>query len=253
MDLAEYARSDAVALAQAVATGRTDAQELAGLAAAAAGAVDPTLNAIVEVFDDPEGHDPKGPLAGVPMLVKDLGGLIGGRRCEAGSRLLRGNVAAADTELMRRFRSIGLVAVGRSATSEWALAATVETEWRGPTRNPWDPGRSTGGSSGGSAASVAAGVVPVAHGSDGGGSIRIPAACCGVVGLKPSRGRVTAEPAGLELGGLNAQFVLTRSVRDAAAVLDAVHGPALGEAVTAPPPEESYTAAMHRRPRVRVG
>lgn len=253
LTLTDYAAADAVALAAAVGDGRVTAAGLAALAAAAAAAADPALDAVVEWWERPEPHDPSGPLAGVPMLVKDLGDPVGGRRCEAGSRLLQGHVAAAGTELMARFRRAGLAALGRTATSEWALAATVEPAARPPARNPWDPTRSTGGSSGGSAAAVAAGIVPVAHGTDGGGSIRIPAACCGVVGFKPSRGRVTAEPAGLELGGLNVAFVLTRSVRDAAAVLDAVHGPGLGETVTAPPPAGPYTRAAAARPRLRVG
>jgi amidase len=146
------------------------------------------------------------------------------------------------------------MAVGRTKTSELGLAATVETAWRGRTRNPWDPSRTAGGSSGGSAAAVAAGIVPVAHGSDGGGSIRIPASCCGVVGLKPSRGRISAEPVGGELGAMNTQFVLTRTVRDAAVVLDAVHGVAPWEMAMAPrPPGRTWAAAVGERPRLAVG
>lgn len=246
--LDEYARLDAVGLAHAVARGDVTAAETAGLARAAAAGVNGVLNAVVETYGgEPVGSGPgTGPLAGVPLLYKDAGAAEAGRLQEFGSRLAEGRVASVTSELARRFRAAGLTPVGRSASPEFSLSLGTESRLRGPTRNPWDPDRSAGGSSGGAAAAVAAGVVPVAHATDAAGSIRIPASLCGLVGLKPSRGRIGHGPeAGEPLMGMDSEFVLTRSVRDAAALLAALSGAAPGDPVVAPPfgPAERDTLA----------
>ena len=195
---------------------------------------------------------------GVPFLIKDLVLQAEGRRSEMGSRLAQGLVAPADSDLMARFRQAGLVTLGRTAVPEMGYNVATETVVNGATRNPWDLSRSPGGSSGGSAAAVAAGIVPVAHANDGGGSIRIPASCCGLVGLKPSRGRVPIGPGAADgLGGLGIEFVLTRTVRDCAAMLDAVQGPGIGDPYVIAPPERTlcrqpagpgwFAHRLHRR------
>jgi amidase len=219
----EYAAHDATGLAAQVRAGAVTAEELAALAVSAA-STQRALGAVVETYADPVLPPAGGPLGGVPYMLKDIGATERGRRCEAGSRLWAGTVATADSPLVRRFRAAGLVNVGRTATSELAILASAESVLHGPTRNPHDPARVAGGSSGGAAAAVAAGIVPVAHGSDGGGSIRIPASCCGVVGLKPSRGRVPADGPPPP-GDFSVDFALTRSVRDAAALLAAISDP----------------------------
>jgi amidase len=235
VNIQEYTRLDGLALGELVRRREVAPNELAQLALAAAAAVNPILGAIIETYDDQLGTDdargapPAGPFAGVPFMLKDISCTERGRISEAGSRLLRGWRAPADSELMRRFRASGLINVGRTTTSEFACVAAVETAATGTTRNPWNPECGSAGSSGGSAAAVASGVVPLAHGTDGGGSIRIPASCCGLVGLKPSRGRVSQAPATPLPGELSVDFALTRSVRDAAALLDAVAGPAPGD------------------------
>ncbi len=232
MQLSEYAVRDGLALGELVRRREVAPHELADACLEALAVVNPALNAVIETYPDyaaPTGGT-GARFAGVPFLLKDIGCTERGRLCESGSRLLRGWVSPDDTELMRRFRRAGLVNMGRTATSEFACTATVETAATGVTRNPWAPTHSTAGSSGGSAAAVASGIVPIAHGSDGGGSIRMPAACCGLVGLKPSRGRVSPSPAGAFPGDLSIEFALTRSVRDAAALLDAVGGAAPGDA-----------------------
>ena len=213
--------------------------ELAETALRAIEAINPELNAVIEVYEDTVGaisdDEASGtPFAGVPFVAKDLGWAVAGRRVEAGSRLLAGWTSRRNGELARRFKAAGLIQIGRSATSEFGEVVTVETALYGATRNPWDVTKSTGGSSGGSAAAVAAGMVPLAHGNDGGGSIRIPASCCGLVGLKPSRGRIWSEPTRVFLGDITTEFALTRSVRDAAALLGAVEGAGLGAPFHAP-------------------
>lgn len=220
MNLDEYASLDATALAALVAAGETTAAELCALARTAGEAVNRDLNAVVEWYDDPRpGGD--GPFAGVPFLMKDIGTPEPGRRQWMGSRAVNTPPTTTDSALAQRFRQSGLISVGRTATSEFAITATVETARFGPTRNPWDPARTTGGSSGGAAAAVAAGVVPLAHATDSGGSIRIPAACCGLVGLKPSRGRIPCDGG---LGDFNTELVVARTVRDAAQALSAFGG-----------------------------
>lgn len=181
-----------------------------------------------------------GPFRGVPFLVKDLLTTCAGAPYSKGCRALAHNISPADSELMKRFRAAGLVTLGKTNTPEFGLLAVTEPAAFGPTRNPWDPARTPGGSSGGSAAAVAAGFVPLAGGGDGGGSIRIPASCCGLFGLKPSRGRVPAAPHGEHWQGAAQEHVLTRSVRDSAAALDAVQGCAPGAPYRIAPPAGSY-------------
>lgn len=191
-----------------------------------------------------------GPYAGVPFLVKDLGVEVSGAPVTSGSRAYKGNIAARDSTLVARFRKAGLVFFGATTTPEFGLTLTTESTLYGQTRNPWDLTRIAGGSSGGAAAAVAAGVIPVAHASDGGGSIRIPAACCGVVGLKPSRGRMPMGPAKTEgWNGLSTVGVVSRTVRDTAAMLDLTHGPETGSRYAAPAPARPYLSELDRDPK----
>ncbi|ADB51001.1 amidase [Conexibacter woesei] len=249
MEPHEYAARDAVELAALVRAGETTAVELAQAALAGAARVDGELHAVVELYADaleraaeaPAG----GPLAGVPTLRKDLGFTEAGRRAELGSRLAAGDVAQTTSLFWERLRAAGAVTLGRSATSELAVAITIEPPGGPATVTPWDPRFSAGGSSGGAAALVAAGVVPFAHANDAGGSIRIPAALCGVAGMKPSRGRVTTAPDGAHhVFGMVAELAVARSVRDLAAVLDAVAAPAPGDACAIRQPATTYSEAL---------
>jgi amidase len=208
--------------------------------------LNPTLNAVVTpMYDEARkvasGSLPDGPFTGVPFLLKDLLASYGGVRMTSGSTFLRDYVSNHDSELVARHKRAGLIVVGKTNTPEFGLVPTTEPRLFGPTHNPWDPSRTPGGSSGGSAAAVAAGIVPMAHGNDGGGSIRIPASCCGLFGLKPTRGR---NPLGPDFGdimnGLVSEHALTRSVRDSAALLDATSGPDLGDPYCAPLPERPF-------------
>ncbi len=253
---------DAVAQAELVRGGGASPPELVQAAIDRIEDVDGAVNAVVHRrFDaarrEAQGPLPAGPFRGVPLLVKDAVCHTAGDPYHVGMRLLaeRGWVEPDDTELAARFRRAGFVIVGRTNTPELATAYTTEPLLYGPTRNPWDLSCSAGGSSGGSAAAVAAGMVPVAHGNDMGGSIRVPAACCGVVGLKPTRARTSLGPDfGEYWAMLTHEGVLTRSVRDTAAVLDAVAGPAPGDPYTAPPPDRPYRASVEADPpRLRVG
>jgi amidase len=258
MDLAAYATLDATALAAAVRSGEVSAGDVVELAHRAAGATAGTVGAVAEFYTDRLGAayavDPGLPFPGVPVLMKDVGFHERGRQATCGSALLAGVTATEDSELMRRFRAGGLTSVGRSTASEFAIMATVETRAYGTTHNPWDASRIPGGSSGGAAAAVAAGIVPVAHGNDGGGSIRMPAACCGVVGMKPSRGRVSSAPGRRPVGDLVYEFVLTRSVRDSARLLDVLAGPDPHTVSALPEPEGRYAGCVQRPPgRLRIG
>ncbi len=246
MDLAEYARHDALGLADLVRRREVAPAELAGLAMAAAERVNGRLGAVIELFDDRidalrEQGASEAPFAGVPLLLKDLHHGESGRLCENGSGLSAGYLVSSDSGPYRRLRAAGLVSVGRSTTSEWGIMGTTETALHGPTCSPWGADRIAGGSSGGAGAAVGAGIVPLSTASDGGGSIRIPAACCGVVGLKTTRGRVSFGPeAGTPLCGWAVRFAVSRSVRDSAALLDATHGPDPGEPFLIPPPARPY-------------
>ncbi len=255
MDPAEYLRHDGLALAALVRDGQVSAAELEACARTLCEQLNGRLNAIIELFDQPEcGGRADAPFHGVPFLVKDLVLHIAGRRCEMGSRLAAGMVAGHDTHLMARFRAAGLHTIGRTQTPELGYCPTTEPLLHGPVHNPWDLTRMPGGSSGGSAAAVAAGIVPLAHANDGGGSIRLPAACCGLVGLKPSRGRVPIGPdTGNPLSGLGIELGVSRTVRDSAALLDAVQGPGPGDPYVIAPPAGPYLSSIHAPPgRLRI-
>jgi amidase len=256
----DLALLDATAQAALVARGAMSASELVDAAIERIERVDGRLNAVIHRrFDRARDEAPAagGPFAGVPFLVKDAVCHTAGDPYHAGMQVLKDArwVEATDTWLAERFRAAGFVFVGKTNTPELATSLTTEPLAYGPTRNPWDDTRSTGGSSGGSAAAVAAGLVPVAHGNDMGGSIRFPASMCGIVGLKPTRARTTLGPDFGEFWGpLTHEFVLTRSVRDAAAVLDAVAGAAPGDPYTAPLPLRPYRAEIGAPVgRLRVG
>jgi len=246
MNPTDYARYDGLGLADLIRTKEVTARELAELALCGVQKLNPQINAVIEVYQERvEKADelllPAAPFGGVPFFLKDLGATEAGKLQEMGSRLAKGHVAAADAYLTTRFKQAGAIIYGRTTTPERGFAATTESILTGATRNPWDLNLIAGGSSGGSAAAVAAGIVPVAHASDGGGSIRIPAACCGVVGLKPSRGRVSCGPDADEgLFGLTQEFVVSRSVRDTAAMLDAVSRPAPGDPFIIVQPRQPY-------------
>jgi amidase len=230
----DYAEHDALGLADLVRRGEVHPIELVEAAIDRIETLNPVLNAVIEptyerartAANGPLGG---GPFTGVPFLLKDLMAPQAGVPMTAGSRLLRDFVPDHDSEIVERYRAAGLIILGRTNTPEFGLLPTTEPKLFGPTRNPWDLTRTPGGSSGGSAAAVAARLVPVAHGNDGAGSIRIPAACCGLFGLKPTRGRTPMGPDALDAWqGLAAHHVLSRSVRDSAAMLDATAGPEPG-------------------------
>ncbi len=251
---------DATAQAELVASGQVSATELAEAAMARVEEVDGELNAVIHrrfdrALDEIATGLPQGPFHGVPLLLKDLFADSAGDPAHNGNRALRdiGWTAAADSWLVARLRAAGFAFLGRTNTPEFGLVPVTEPHAYGPTRNPWDVSRSPGGSSGGSAAAVAAGMVAVAHASDGGGSIRIPASMCGLVGLKPSRGRTTLGPDGDETG-LSVQHVVARTVRDSAALLDVIQGPGTGDLVVAPPPLRPYRDEVGAAPpQLRCG
>lgn len=256
MDQSDYLAHDATGLAALVRQGHVNPQDLTRAARTRHDAVNPALNAVIEFYDDAETLPTRqGAFSGVPFLRKDIGATEAGRLQECGSRLLRGNRPDHDGHFIRRARDAGLTIVGRSAVPELAFSGFTETLLHGITRNPWSPDRTAGGSSGGAAAAVAAGIVPIAHASDGGGSIRIPAACCGLVGLNPSRGRVSGGPDGQDaLFGLARAFVLTRTVRDMALALDIFAGAEAGDPFTIPPPDAPFVTDLDRpTPRLHIG
>jgi amidase len=220
--------------------------------------VDPQVNAVIErMYDQARktaaGDLPDGPFRGVPFLIKDIMADHAGVRSCRGSRFLTGDVPERDSEIVRRYKTAGVVILGKTNTPEFGLLPVTEPELCGPTNNPWDLTRTAGGSSGGSAA-VAARVVPVAHGNDGGGSIRIPASCCGVFGLKPTRGRTPTGPNLAETWqGMAVNHVLSLSVRDSAAMLDATAGPEVGAPYYAPLPDRSFLEEVGAEPdRLRI-
>jgi amidase len=258
----EFADFDATAQAQLVRDGQVSPKELVDAAIARVEKLNPELNAVIHfqferARDLAADEDADGPFRGVPFLLKDFAAHEAGQPFHEGLRVVKelGFVEDSDTELVRRFKAAGFVIIGRTNTPELAIMPTTEPEAYGPTHNPWDVTRSTGGSSGGSAAAVAARLVPAAHANDGGGSIRIPASECGLVGLKPSRGRTTQGPEfGDVLGGLVCEHVVTRSVRDTAAILDAVHGGMAGEPYEASPPARPYASEVGAAPgSLRIG
>jgi Asp-tRNA(Asn)/Glu-tRNA(Gln) amidotransferase A subunit family amidase len=249
---ADYTAYDALGLAKLVSTGEVPPAALVAAAIDRIDEVNPTINAVVATDYERArrlaGSGPTdGPFAGVPFLLKDLV-VVEGEPVTFGSVFFRDYRAEATHELVHRFQRAGLVSLGRTNTPEFGLLPTTEPLLYGPTRNPWNVEHSAGGSSGGAAAAVAAGMVPMAHASDGGGSIRIPASACGVFGLKPSRGRMPQRPRSTH-DGLVAPLCVSRTVRDSAALLDAVAGPVPGDLWWAPPPAGSFLAATGADPR----
>jgi amidase len=250
---------DATAQAALVARGEVSPRELVDAAIARIERVNPEINAVItpmfaEALSAASGDLPRGPFRGVPYLLKDLMGSYAGVRQSWGSAFLDEFVPAVDSELVVRLKAAGLVVLGKTNTPEFGILPTTEPRAFGACRNPWNRDHSVGGSSGGSAAAVAARLVPAAHANDGGGSIRIPAACCGVFGLKPTRGRNPLGPEyGDSLGGLVAEHAVTLSVRDSAALLDATAGPDVGDPYWAPPAERPYREEVGRDPgRLRI-
>jgi amidase len=240
-----FGRLDALAQAELVRRGEVTATELVTAAIKRIEAVNPTLNAVVttlfdRALDEAKRPLPESPLAGVPFLLKDLGAGIEGVSQTNGSCALRDHRAERTSPIVERYRRAGLIVVGRTNTPEFGNHSTTEPDLFGPTLNPWDSGVTAGGSSGGSASAVASGMVPAAHAGDGAGSIRIPSSCCGLFGLKPTRGRVSRHPLGEEIGGLNVQHAVTRTVRDSAALLDVIAGPGPGDPYFAPPATRPY-------------
>ena len=256
----ELDRLDGLGLGALVRKGDVSASELLDRAIARVEAVNPQINAVVlKHYDEARaqlaGATPDGPFAGVPFLLKDLGATLAGTITTDGCAAFADRVAEADSTITRRAKAAGLTVFGKTASPEFGLTTTTESKLWGATRNPWNLERIAGGSSGGAAAAVAARILPMAHASDGGGSIRIPAACCGLFGLKPSRGRVPYGPgAGIGWNGLSTQHAVTISVRDSAALLDALAGPEAGDSVAPPPPSGSFLEAVGRAPgRLRIG
>ena len=250
----EYGEHDGLALADLMRRGEVSASEVLEAAIARIEAVNPAVNAVVRpLFDRARQKGAQvirdAPFAGVPFLVKDLLAQIDGVPTGNGNRLWASRVASGNSELVDRWERAGLVIAGRTNTPEFGLTPYTEPDANGPTRNPWDLSRTAGGSSGGSAAAVASGMVPIASGGDGGGSIRIPASACGVFGMKPTRGRTPAGPfIGEAWSGFAGEHVLTRSVRDSAAVLDATHGPDRGSPHPLPAQVGTFLAASQRDP-----
>lgn len=255
----ELASMDATAQAELVRRREVKPLELVDAAIERAERLNPALNAVVTPMyelarEAAAGPLPDGLFTGVPFLVKDLFGLYAGVPMTCGSRFLADFVPDHDSELVARHKRAGLVTIGKTSPSEFGILPSAEPLLFGPCRNPWDASRSTGGSSGGSAAAVAAGIVPMAHANDAGGSIRIPASCCGLFGLKPTRARNPMGPdLGDVFGGFVAEHAVTRSVRDSAALLDATSGPALGDPYWAPPPARPFAEEVGADPgRLRV-
>jgi len=257
--LDELAWLDATAQAELVRRREVKPIELVDAAIERIERLNPTINAVVTPMYEQArmlamSELPDGLFTGVPFLLKDIEAPYAGVRMTGGSAFVGDFVPDYDSELVIRLKRAGLIIVGKTNLPELALGVTTEPRLFGPCRNPWDTGRTTGGSSGGSAAAVAAGLVPMAHGSDGGGSIRIPSSCCGVFGLKTTRGR---NPLGPEFGdvisGLVGQHALTRSVRDSAALLDATSGPMAGDPYWAPPPARPFLKEVGADPgRLRI-
>ncbi|MBW2280864.1 MAG: amidase [Deltaproteobacteria bacterium] len=249
-----YESFDAMGLAELVAKGDASPEDLLETAIAVAEERNPKLNAIVipmyeEARDAIRRGLPEGPFRGVPFLLKDLHLGYTGVRTTYGSKLFEDFVADHDSELVIRYKKAGLVSFGKTHSPEFGLTTTSETDLFGRTSNPWDLGRTAGGSSGGASSAVAGGIVPAANASDGGGSIRIPAACCGIVGLKPTRARNPAGPdQGEGWGGMSTAHVVSRSVRDTAALLDATHGPDVGDPYCAPAPDRPYLSELDAPP-----
>src|SRR3954470_13674200 len=253
MAFSEYGSYDGMGLAELVRKKQVSAGELLDEAIVRTAKIDPQINAVVVKHYDHAQRQiekglPDGPFTGVPFLLKDLE-ILKGTRTTSGASLYQDNVPDHTGTLAQRFLRAGVTIFGKSSTPEFGLMPTTESRLFGPTRNPWNLAHSSGGSSGGAAAAVAARILPVAHASDGGGSIRIPASACGVFGLKPSRGRNPIGPdRGEGWGGFSCGHVVSISVRDSAAMLDAVHGPEPSSPYVAPPPERPFAEEVARGP-----
>ena len=259
---------DATAQAELISTRQATSTELVDASIERIEHLDGDINAVImrwfelarrqaEAFDELPiaSEQRRSPFAGVPFLLKDLGCNVAGLPVTSGNQAARNAppVARNDSNLTVHFRNAGLITLGRTNSPEFGSLPVTEPLAYGPTRNPWNTGHTPGGSSGGAAAAVAAGMVPIAHASDGGGSIRIPASCCGLVGLKPSQGRVSMGPERDE-SGLSTQLCVSRSVRDTARMLDAVHGPGVGDSVIAPAPSRPYVEEVGVDPgHLRIG
>jgi amidase len=224
LPLTDYAVLDGIGVAKLIATHQVSTGEVINAAEQAYNLLNPQLNAVVTPLFEQARTAPKGgpsSLSGAPIVLKDEYQSVAGVPTNQSARLVQGWTRPYDTELVARYRAAGLQIVGKANLPEFGASVTTEPVLTGPARNPWDPKRNTGGSSGGSAAAVAAGIVPIAYATDGAGSIRIPASCCGVFGLKPTRGRTPTGPDGYEYwNGLCIEHAITRSVRDSAALLD---------------------------------
>ena len=255
MDFEDYRRQDAVGLAELVARREVSAGELLDAAAARMAEVNPKINAVTLNLTERARAEPAviGPFGGVPFLLKDLGATLAGTPTTMGSRLFKDAVAPGDSALTAAYKGAGLAIFGKTNSPEFGLWPMTESDLLGICRNPWDLSRTPGGSSGGAAAAVAAGIAPAAHASDGGGSIRTPAACCGLFGMKPSRGRVSFAPIGEGWGGASIQHAVTRSVRDSAALLDIACRPQAGDPYFLSPPERPFAEEAAREPgRLRI-
>jgi amidase len=242
----EFERYDAVGLAKLVRDKQVTPAELLDAAIERVESSNADVNAVVSrLYEEARraiaARLPDGPFTGVPFLLKDIGALLTGTGTTFGSRMFTTFVADHDSELVARYRRSGLVIFGKTNTPEFGIVPTTEPQLFGPTKNPWNRAYSPGGSSGGAAAPVAIGMVPAAHGNDGGGSIRIPASCCGLFGLKPTRARTPMGPdVGEGWGGMAVSHAITRTVRDSAALLDATAGPDVGDPYWAPPPARPF-------------
>ncbi|NWG46967.1 MAG: amidase [Alphaproteobacteria bacterium] len=255
----DYLARDGLGLAALVARGEVSPEEVLDAAIARLSAMNPAINAISARFFDLgraaiRAGLPEGPFRGVPYMTKDLETAVKGAPLANGSRLFAGRAMDYDSTLTERLKRAGLVLFAQTTSPEFGLTATTESLLHGPTRNPWNLERTPGGSSGGAAAAVATGIVPMAQASDGGGSIRTPASCCGLFGLKPSRARVPRGPYRTESWcGYSVAHAITRSVRDSAALLDATQGPERGARTIARPPERPYLEEVGRPPgRLRI-
>ncbi|HEV2603685.1 MAG TPA: amidase [Microvirga sp.] len=244
-----FESEDGIGLAALVRRRAISADELLTAALSRIARVEPELQSLTRIVASPPAASTEGPFAGVPFVIKELMADCAGWATSLGSAFFAGDPpAAADSAAVARMRRAGLRIVGRTKTSEFGIAPTTEPRFGGPVRNPWNTALSPGGSSGGSAALVAARALPLAHATDGGGSIRIPAALCGLYGLKPSRGRVSLAPIGETLAGAGTQLCVSLSVRDSAALLDALSGPEPGDPYGLAPPGVPFLRAVERDP-----
>ena len=252
---------DATAQAELVASGKVTPLEMVNAAIERVERYDGALNALTYRWFDAarqlasSSELPEGPFRGVPYLLKDLYAAEAGKPLSNGSKAYKAAdyVSTEDSTLVSRYKASGLISIGRGNSPEFGSVPVTEPEAWGPTRNPWDLSRTSGGSSGGSAAAVATGIVPIAHASDGGGSIRIPASCCGLVGLKVSQGRISMGPLRDE-SNLGVEHCVSRSVRDSARLLDATHGPGIGDVIIAPTPRRPFVEEVGADPgRLRIG